>query len=92
MVVKLVMRMGCLVEREEEEGGVGMLWLLEMEEEMEGRMVEELVVEMEVGMVQHGRPIGRQGLFLWLPFRWLLEPKKKKKKYERERRKKGGYI
>ena len=52
-VVKLVVRMGCLVflgGKEEEEGGVEVLLLLEMEEEMEGRMVEELVelvVEME---------------------------------------------
>ena len=55
MVVKLVIRIDCLVEREEEEGGVEVLLLLEMEEEMKGRMVEELVAEMVVEM-EGGQP------------------------------------
>ena len=53
--MKLVVKVGFLVEKEEEEGGVEVLLLLEMEEEMEERMVEELVAEMVVEM-EGGRP------------------------------------
>ena len=58
MVEKVVVEMGCLVflgGREVEEGGMGMLWLLEMEEEMEGRMVEEFVVEIWVAQGRRRR-------------------------------------
>ena len=47
----MVVKVGFLVflsGNEEEEGGVEVLLLLEMEKEMEGRMVEELVEEMVV--------------------------------------------
>ena len=36
-----------------------------MKEEMEERKMVELVVEMEVGMVEHGRPKEGNWLFLW---------------------------
>ena len=63
-VVKLVVDVGFLEflgEKKEEEGGVEVLMLLEMEEEMEGRMVEELVEELEVMVVNVAGQGGRQG-------------------------------
>jgi len=74
-------------------GGVMVVVVVGMEEEMEEKKVEELVVEMEVGMVEHGRPIGRQGLFLWLPFSLAAGNKEEERKNnERERKKVGVYI
>jgi len=40
MMVKLVVRMGCLIEREEEEGGEVVVVVVGMVEEMEERKVE----------------------------------------------------
>ena len=62
MVGKVVVEVGFLEflgEKEEEEGDVEVLLLLEMEEEMEGRMVEELVEELEVMVVKVADQGGR---------------------------------
>ena len=75
-VVKLVVEVGFLVflgEKEEEEGGMEVLLLLEMEEEMEERKVEKLVVEMEVGDGgwkgwERWPTMGARAVS-WLPFR-----------------------
>ena len=85
-VVKLVVEVGSLVfldGKEEEEGGMEVVLLLEMEEEMDGRKVEklvEMVVELEGGLVEIGRP--KEGA--WLRFAaialcWLLLKKKEEK-------------
>ena len=50
LVEKVVVRMGCLVfygEKEEEEDVMEVVLLLEMEEEMKGRMMVEFVVRMK---------------------------------------------
>ena len=79
----------------EEEDGVVVVVVVGMEEEMEEKKVEELVevmvVEMEGGVVEIGRP--KEGA--WLRFAaialcWLLLEKKEEKKWKREEW--GSYI
>ena len=65
--------------KEEEEGGVEVVVLLEMKEEMEGRMVEELVEEMVVKM-EGGRPKEGTAASLGCWFVCLLLEKKEEKK------------
>ena len=55
-VVEMVEKMGFLVEKEEEEGGE--VVVVGMEEEMEERMVEELVEKWVVMAGQEGRHSG----------------------------------
>ena len=78
MVEKVVVEMGYLVEKEEEEeggeDGVVVVVVVGMEERKVEKLVE-MVVEMEVGMVEHGRPKEGKGL----PFRWLLGGKGRRK-------------
>ena len=67
MVEKVVVKMGSLVfhgGKEEEEGGMEVLLLLEMEEEVEENEVEKLVVEMEGKVVEKGgAKVDGQGKF-----------------------------
>ena len=88
MVVKLWRLMGCLVKkRKEEEGGedgVVVVVVVGMEEEMEGRMVEELVAKMVVGM-NGGQP--KEGTVAWVCCHWLLAGRRKKKEMKEKERK-----
>ena len=72
---------GFLVKKEEDEGGEVIVVVVRMEEEMEGRMVEELVeemvVKMEGGQPKEGTASGCAAVGL------LLEKKEEKKMKER---------
>ena len=85
----MVVEVGFLVEKEEEEGGVEVVLLLEMEEEMEGRMVEELVEEMVVEM-EGGRPkeVTASGCCRW----FAVGEERREKKMKEKERKQGVYI
>ena len=78
----MVVEVGFLVEKEEEEGGVVVVG---MEKEMKERMVEELVVNMAKRVASQG---GHDDRFLGC-CRWLEEEGRKKMK---ERERKGVYI
>ena len=100
MVEKVMEKMGYFGgKKEEEEGGVVVLWLLLLLEWRRRWRGEwwwswwRWWVEMEGRVVEHGRPIGRQGLFLWLPFSLAVGNKEEERKNnERERKKVGVYI
>ena len=67
MISLVVVEMGSLVfhgGKREEEGGMEVVLLLEMEEEMEEKEVEKLVVKMEVEKVENGgAKVDGQGKF-----------------------------
>jgi len=92
IMVKLVVRMGCLVERDEEEGYGDSVVVVGMVEEMEEKKVEELVVEKggdggwkgwECGRPKEGTMAAIASVACW---------KRRKGKSERERRRKGGVV
>ena len=87
IMVKLVVRMGCLVERDEEEGYGDSVVVVGMVEEMEEKKVEELVVEKGGDGGWKGWECGRpkEGTMAVLVGCWL-EKEGGKKNNERERR------
>jgi len=70
-------------------GGVMVVVVVGMEEEMEGRMVVELVEMVGGNGGESGRPWEGKGVFLLLPFVGCWWRRKKKEKNERERKKWG---
>ena len=93
MVEKVVEKMGYFGGKKEEEEGVVVdvmvVVVVGMEEEMEGRMVEELVVEMEGRVAGQGRQGGCLCCCSWPVVGWKWRRKKGNMK---EREKGGGYI
>ena len=96
VVEKVVMEVGFLeflCGKEEEEGGVEVVLLLEMEEEMEGRMMEELVEMVVEEMEKGGLP--KESTVAWgchFVLCWLLLEKKEERKMKEKERKGGVYI
>ena len=80
IVVKLMEKMGYLVEREEEEGGVFgvvVVVVVKMEKEMKERKVEKLVVEEREKVAGHGKHHGCVPWAVRWPAGWKRKEERK---------------